>query len=265
LKWSFKVSRTRVKTALSKSGLPGLDYALNPYIGCSHGCIYCYARLYTSNREVSEKWGSIVVVKENIVDVLRREVTRYPRGLVGVGTITDAYQPVEAVYRLTRRSLEVLLRHGFKVSIQTKNPLILRDLDLLTRYTELVDVGFTITSLDPETSTTIEPNAPPPGGRVEALKKLVENKVKAWIFYGPIIPGINSDYSTIKSIVELSGKLGVTLYYDSLHVKDFMKTPTHPLNKYIGRVYSEWRVIEETIIRECRKHGVTCKTGFSPD
>ncbi|HDJ83372.1 MAG TPA: radical SAM protein, partial [Desulfurococcaceae archaeon] len=115
----------KVKEALSKSGLPDLDYALNPYMGCWHSCIYCYARLYTWYKEIADNWGRIIAVKENIVEVLRREIKYKPRGIVGVGTITDAYQPVEALYEITQKSLKVLFSAGFHASIQTKNPLIL--------------------------------------------------------------------------------------------------------------------------------------------
>ncbi|ADV65091.1 SPL family radical SAM protein [Desulfurococcus mucosus] len=263
MNWAFKVIRVRCETALSRSGLPGLDYALNPYTGCAHACIYCYARMYTRNREVSENWGSIVLVKENIVDVLKREVSTHPRGTVGVGTVTDAYQPVEAVYRLTRRSLELLLKHGFHASIQTKNPLILRDIDILTRYRGLVDVGFTVTTLDSEVSRFIEPRAPPPGARVRALEKLSEEGIPVWVFYGPIIPGLNSDEATIEGIIELSRRLNATLYYDPLHVKKFMETPGHALYTYAGRIREEWRSVERKIREECRKLGVVCKPGFA--
>ncbi|AFL66286.1 SPL family radical SAM protein [Desulfurococcus amylolyticus] len=259
----FKVMKTRCETALSRSGLPGLDYALNPYVGCSHACIYCYARLYTRNRDVGSNWGRIILVKENIVDVLRREVAKYPRGVVGIGTVTDAYQPVEAVYKLTRRSLEVLLRHGFHVSIQTKNPLVLRDMDLLVTHRDLVDVGFTITTLDYRASIQIEPHAPPPNARLKALEKLVEENIASWIFYGPIIPGINSDPDTVRSMVDIAKKLNIVLYYDVLHVKSFMNTPTHPLYNYIEKTRRERRRIMELIETECRRQKVTCRTGFS--
>ncbi|MCY0868189.1 MAG: radical SAM protein [Desulfurococcus sp.] len=264
MKWSFRVVEARYGKALSKSRLPGLDYALNPYVGCSHACIYCYARLYTKNKAVSGNWGEIVVVKKDLIDSLKREVRRYPKGTVGLGTITDGYQPIEAVYKLSRRSLELLLPHGFHVSIQTKNPLILRDAGLLADYNKLVDVGFTITTLDEEVSAIIEPNAPPPSARVRALRALSEKGIPVWVFYGPIIPGLNSDHDTIRSLVELARELNAILYYDVLHVKEFMKTPSHPLYSLLSRVYREQYRIEETVLSECRRQGVKCKPGFSP-
>jgi hypothetical protein len=126
--------RIRVKTALSKSGLYDLDYAYNPYVGCFHGCVYCYARAYVRDEEVSRNWGTVVYIKENILEVLREEVKRKPRGVVGVSTLTDPYQPIEAGEGLTRRGIQVLLQGNFKVSIQTKSPLVTRDIDILKSY-----------------------------------------------------------------------------------------------------------------------------------
>ncbi|MEM2223397.1 MAG: radical SAM protein [Acidilobaceae archaeon] len=151
---------SNVKNALSRRGLPDLDYALNPYAGCSFGCIYCYARLYTRDRRAYSNWGDIVIVKANIIKVLEHEVKKLPRGVVGLGTITDGYQTIESIFKLTRKSLEILLEKGFHLSIQTKSPMILRDLDILTANKENVDVGLTLTTLNYEITKFIEPYAP---------------------------------------------------------------------------------------------------------
>jgi len=262
----LRVYVTSVKTALSRSGLPDLDYSLNPYIGCGHGCIYCYARQYTGNKMVSENWGKIVFVKSNIVAILMREVRKLKPGTVGVGTITDSYQPVEAVYKLTRKSLEVLLSHGFKVSIQTKNPLVVRDMDLFARNPGKVDVGFTITTLDNKLSSFLEPSSPPPRARVEALRKITALGVKTWIFYGPIIPGLNDDEDTISNLVEIASELGATLYYDPLHVKPFMNRNDHPLNNYVKtKTMNWWTKVSRTILNYCMKNHIECKPGFTGD
>jgi len=263
---AFKVYLTTVKTALSDTGLPDLKYALNPYIGCSHGCVYCYARLYTRDKRVSENWGNTVVVKYNLPQVLEREVKSRERGVVGVGTITDPYQPVEAHYKITVKSLLVLLKAGFPVSIQTKNPLVLRDLRVLAEHRDLVDVGFTITTLKYEIAKFIEPRAPPPSSRVEALRRLRASGLKTWIFYGPVIPGLNDDVETIKCLVELAAETRSVLYYDPVHVKSFMKTPTHVLYTYIQGSTREWRSrVERAVLNTCRELGVTCKPGFTGD
>uniref|UniRef100_A0A7C5Z010 Radical SAM protein n=2 Tax=Ignisphaera aggregans TaxID=334771 RepID=A0A7C5Z010_9CREN len=169
----FRIIEVEVKQALSKSGLPDLDYALNPYVGCVHGCLYCYAKAYTRYKKVVDNWGRIVLVKKNLIPTLLREVKKVKKGSVGIGTITDPYQPVEAIYKLSRRSIEALAENGFKISIQTKSSLILRDIDILRMYRDIVDVGITITStFNTSPMILLEPYSSPPKARIETLRKL---------------------------------------------------------------------------------------------
>jgi len=172
------------KSALSPSGLSGIDYALNPYRGCSNGCLYCYAPYVL--REDPEKWGKEIGVKMNLPDILNREVRRI-EGIIGVGTVTDPYQRGEERYLVTRRCLEVLssLSSPLPVTIQTKSSLVKRDLDLLEKMR--VDVGFTITSLD---SSVYEPHAPPIRDRIKCAKELNSRGIATWAFIGPILPGV---------------------------------------------------------------------------
>lgn len=261
------VMTERVERALSKTGLPDADYALNPYVGCSHGCVYCYGRLYVSNERVRESWGQVVIAKINVHKVLEREVKKIPKGLVSVGTITDPYQPVESVFKLTRRSLEVLLSHGFHVSIQTKNPMVLRDLDLIEAHRDLVDVGFTITTVDRKIASTIEPHAPPPGARVSALERLAERGVTTWIFYGPIIPEVNDDPVTAEAIAEVAARTRSVLYFDPLRVKPFMLDRSYPFRelalKAKDRAWLE-RVVG-VMRRVCEEKKIECRTGFTAE
>jgi len=255
--------RVKARKALSKSGLPDLDYALNPYIGCEHACIYCYARCYVDN-QVAREWGSIVLIKENIVEVLRRELRSKNYGIVGVGTISDAYQPIEEKECLTRQCIEVLLKHGFKISIQTKSDLVLRDLDLLKH--DRVDVGFTITFIDDSKARRFEPRAPPPSQRIEALRELRRRGVRnTWIFYGPVIPGVNDDEETFQELLALAKELSAVLYIDPLHPKKFMFEN--------GILAEEARAVRskhfikriEYMFRVCREKGVVCRQGFTGD
>ena len=253
----------KVKEALSRSGLPDLDYALNPYMGCWHSCIYCYARIYTWYREAAENWGEVIVVKENITSILGREVRYKARGVVGVGTITDAYQPVEAVYKLTRRSLEILFSAKFHASIQTKNPLILRDLDLLVENKNLVDVGFTITTLDNQVARIIEPRAPPPKARAKALETIASHGVETWVFMGPIIPGYNDDDASIEELVRLAKETNSIFYYDKLRVKDFMLKGDHVLrSSALKSKYYNWNKLFSKIEHYCRIYNVKCLPGM---
>ncbi|MCS7130001.1 MAG: radical SAM protein [Archaeoglobaceae archaeon] len=251
------LERKKVKSALGKSNLPGLDYTINPYIGCSHGCIYCYARLYCDAR-IAKNWGKIVVVKENIAETLLKEIGRRKRGVVGLSTITDPYQSIEAKERITREVLRILLENGFKVSIQTKSDLVLRDLDLLFEKKEIVDVGFTITTLEDRIAELIEPNAPKPSARVKALEKISGEGIKTWIFLGPIIPEISE--KSFEEIVEIAKATNSLLYYDKYRVKPFMSGYAKELAEKARR--TDWKEIAERIKGLCIAKGVEFTSGF---
>ncbi len=181
----MKVREVSCSTALSPSSLPGLDYALNPYRGCSIGCVYCYS---PSVLREARPWGRFVDVKRNIPAVLAKELKRKERGTVGLGTVTDGYQPLEGRYHLTRYCLEQLARHDFPVSIQTKSSLVLKDLDLQRRLPE-VEVGVTITTMDEAMRRRFEPFSSPSARLIEALRGLNAAGLRTWAFVGPILPG----------------------------------------------------------------------------
>ncbi len=253
----------KIKQALTKSGLPDIDYALNPYLGCSHSCLYCYAKMYTRLNDVTTNWGSIIAVKKNLLDVLIKEVEKLKKGVVGIGTITDPYQPVEAIYRLTRSSIEILARGGFRVSIQTKSSLVLRDIDILKRYRDCVDVGLTITStVDSSPMRIFEPYSTPPSARIKALEKLFESGIKTWIFYGPVIPGYNDSIEEVTKIVKLAKETESLLYIDRLRIKRFMQFD--PFLKSIASKSAryDWREFYSNIYRLCRDMKVVCRSGF---
>lgn len=259
----FKIVEIEVRQALSRSGLPDVDYALNPYIGCAHGCLYCYAKAYTRFRDVVENWGSIVVVKKNIVDLLEDDVKRVRRGVVGIGTITDPYQPVEALYGLTRKSIEILLENGFRVSIQTKSSLVLRDLDILRTHRGAVDVGITITSTRNLSKVRfLEPYSTPPLARVETLKKIAREGVKTWIFYGPIVPGYNDSLGEVVEILRIAKETNSIVYFDKFRVKKFMYRST-PLRDIARESTAyDWDLLYKTILNLCREMNVICRKGF---
>jgi len=259
----FRIVEINVSSALSKSGLPDLDYALNPYVGCSHGCLYCYAKEYTKASEVVENWGWVIAVKRNLLEVLYREVKRVRRGVVGLGTITDGYQPVEALYKLSRKSIEILVSNGFNVSVQTKSTLVLRDLDVLKRYSKQVDVGFTITSTRVDSKMTmLEPFSSPPRARMEALKKLSREGIRTWIFYGPVVPGINDDLEEIEQVLQLARETGSTAYFDKFRVKRFMWRDSFLAELAKKSLEYSWGKFMEKVLELCQRLGVVCRYGF---
>jgi DNA repair photolyase len=176
-----------VRTVLSKSGIPGVDYCINPYVGCFNGCRYCYAtfmKRYTGHREA---WGSFVDVKVNGPEVLHRQIRRAHKGTVMISSVTDPYQPMEENYRLTRRCLEILLQHQFPVHILTKSPLVLRDMDLIKQFNK-IEVGVTVTTDDETIKRIFEPQAPSIDTRIHTLKTLCENGINTYAFIGPLLP-----------------------------------------------------------------------------
>ncbi len=254
--------RAKCKRALSKSGLPDLDYALNPYLGCEHACIYCYGRNYVPPA-VAKRWGEIVIVRDDVCDALKREIKLLRKGVVGIGTISDAYQPIEEREYLTRRCIEILLEHSFRVSIQTKSSLIERDLDLLKN--SLVDVGITITFIDDSKARRYEPRASPPSERIEVARYLRKKGVELWIFYGPVIPGVNDDDDTLKELILLAKELDSVLYIDPLHPKKFMFDEGILVDEARRVKSREFRKRIEHMFRVCEEMGVKCKPGFEGD
>lgn len=186
----IRVTEIECKTALSPSRLPGYDYALNPYKGCAHGCKYCYAPniLRIPRRE----WGGFVEIRRNIPKILANELKNKKRGVIGISTTTDPYQPLEKNYKLTRYCLEQMVRHDFPVSILTKSPLIMRDIDLLLRLSE-VEVGFTITTYNDSERKLLEPGAPSIDSRINALEKCSKKGISTYAFIGPLYPTIDED------------------------------------------------------------------------
>jgi len=184
---SLIIKEIKVKSVLTRSGIPGVDYCINPYVGCAHGCRYCYAtfmKRYTGHTEV---WGGFVDVKINAPEVLQRELKRKEKGRIIISSVTDAYQPVEGRCKITRQCLEVLLQYQFPVDILTKSPLVLRDMDLIKRF-EDIEVGITITTDDEAIRKAIEPKAPPIAARINALKALHDKGIKTYAFIGPMLP-----------------------------------------------------------------------------
>lgn len=259
---SIEYRRVRVSSVLSRSGLYDLDYAYNPYAGCEHGCLYCYARCFTRYRDAAERWGSIVYVKKNALEALTQDIRRAKLGTVGVSTITDPYQPVEAVELLSRRGIEALLKAGFGVSVQTKSPLVLRDLDIFSRYRQMVDVGLTITTMRAEIAKLIEPKAPPPAERARALSVLSEGRVETWVFLGPIIRGVNDSEEAIREVVNVSQETGSRLYYDYFRMKPGLEKPMQPILRYYPQALDTsrtWRgSVSRLVERICGELGVEC-------
>jgi DNA repair photolyase len=178
------------KTALAKSKIPGISFAINPYLGCGHGCRYCYAvfmRKYSHGHEHA-RWGDFVEVKANIAGVLRKELAGKRRtDTAMLSSVCDPYQPVEAKYKLTRECILALREFGWGIDILTRSPLVLRDCGLLASSLD-VCVGMSLPTDDDEVRKITEPHAPPIEARIATLKKLHEAGLRTWAFIAPMLP-----------------------------------------------------------------------------
>jgi len=152
------VKEVYAKTILSKSKV--FDYTINPYIGCEHGCTYCYARFMKRFTGHKEEWGRFVDVKINATSLLQGEIKKKRAGRVWISGTCDPYQPLEKKYELTKRCLEILSKHDWPVAIQTKSPLVLHDAELLRKFND-IEVGLTITTADENIRKIFELNSPP--------------------------------------------------------------------------------------------------------
>ncbi len=179
-----------VKSALVKSRIPGVNYVINPYLGCGHGCKYCYAVFMKkyARRHQGLSWGSFVEAKVNIAEVLRAELAKKRQpGRAMLASVCDPYQPLEARFRLTRQCLEALRDYGWGIDILTRSPLVARDLDLLAA-TPGVSVGLSIPTDDERVRRVTEPQAPPIPARIATLKRLAAAGIATWVFIAPMLP-----------------------------------------------------------------------------
>jgi DNA repair photolyase len=175
------------KNVLTKTAIEGYDYCINPYVGCAHGCSYCYATFMKRFTGHMEAWGEFVDVKVNAPEVSYRQLRRARKGSVLIGTVTDPYQSVEKKYRITRGCLEALLERQFPVNILTRSPLVVRDIDLFGQF-EYISVGLSVTTDSEKIKKVFEPNSPPIQARIQALRTLHEEGVRTYAFIGPMLP-----------------------------------------------------------------------------
>ena len=180
------ITETKPKTILSISKV--FPYVINPYTGCQHSCSYCYARFMKRFTGHPEPWGQFVDVKVNAPDLLEQQVAKKKKGRVWISGVCDPYQPLEAKYELTRRCLEILARNDWPVSVQTRSPLVLRDINILRKGRDF-EVGLSITTADDGIRTLFEPSAPPIEERIGALDELHRAGIRTYVMIAPMLPG----------------------------------------------------------------------------
>ena len=209
----MQIKEVNTKNVITQSKLPDADYVVNPFIGCQHACIYCYAdfiKRFTGHS--TEKWGEFVDVKINSADTIRS--TTFNNKIILLGSVTDPYQQVEKKYEITRKILLRLLDFQPHLEILTKSGLILRDIELLRRF-KFLRVGISIASLDSDITKQLEPNASTPSVRLSIVKSLKEANINSYLFVSPIFPHI-TDY---KQIIENFKEFVSAIYFENLNIR----------------------------------------------
>ncbi len=272
----------KAKTILTKvadgSEWYGIDYNMNLYRGCSHGCIYCDSR---SNCYHIENFD-VPKGKENALAILERELARKrEKGVVGIGSMSDTYGPFEKEYELTRGALKLLSRYGFGVSIDTKSPLILRDLDLLKEINQKnsVIVKFTVTTPHDELARMIEPRVANSSERLAAVRKLSENGIFTGIMMNPVLPFLTDWPEDLKILVLkahesgarfIHSYMGVTLrenqrdyFYEQLDIH-FPGLREKYVRRYGNRYFcapANANELYKLLVQECDHYGILHEMG----
>jgi len=205
---------TACKTILNRSAIS--DYSLNCYTGCTHACVYCYARFMQRFHPHPEPWGAFVDVKQNAVEVLKRQLRRATPGDVFLSSACDGWQPIEAECRLTRRCCELLLERGFQVNVLTKSALVLRDLDVFAGRS--ARIGVTVTTLDERLQRLWEPQASSVAERFRVLHEARRAGLKTSIMFGPLLPFLSDSQEAIDGLLARAADLEIdVIWVDALN------------------------------------------------
>jgi DNA repair photolyase len=228
-----------VKNYISKSGIGGVDFAANPYVGCPHKCIYCYAEFMRRFTGHTEPWGDFVDAKRcsapiNLVKIAGRHVM--------LSSVTDPYNPYEKKYGITRGILEQLVHADCSVGILTKSFLVVRDIDLFRKMSR-VRVGVSMNSTDEEFRAASEPYASGVPKRIEALKRLREAGVQTYLFMSPIFPGLSDVTRVIESVWDFADEF----FFENLKLRGAYKPR---VLDFIKRRYPEYSGLYRTVYGE---------------
>ena len=237
----MKIKEVIAKNVITKSNLPDADFVINPYIGCAHSCIYCYARFMKRFTGHLEKWGEFVDVKVNSCDTIPLKGKKIFNKSVFMSSVTDPYQQVENKYQITRKILQKIVNLEPILSIQTKSSLIVRDIDILKKF-ENCKVGVTITTLNDDIRKEIEPNTSSIEKRLAALKQLNESGLETYVFIGPILPFI-TDW---KSIVETTKDYVDSYMFENLNMHGTISTDIYNwIGKNHNNLLAEYKAVHK--------------------
>jgi len=263
----MKIEFREAKSVVTKSNIPGIDYVINPYTGCQHGCIYCYAEFmkrFTNHK--GDIWGDFLDIKSYPWEKINPE--KYDGKNILLSSVTDPYLPLEKKFENTRKILSQLKDTSASISILTKSQLVTRDIDLFRQF-ENIEVGVSLNTLDSEFARKIEPLASRPIDRLKALEKIHQEGIKTYVFVSPIFPKI-TDY---QEIIQNSLKFADYYRFENLNFRPHNigriyeiveKTYPNllPFYKSLRKDQSYWELLEKDIENYCINNSLKCKMAF---
>ena len=261
------INKTSAKNIITKSNIPGVDFVINPYVGCQHACIYCYAEFmkrFTGHG--GEKWGEFLDVK--CYDVNKIKPEKYDGKTLLLSSVTDPYTPLERKYENTRHILERLSGTKASVQILTKSNLVTRDIDLFRQF-ENIQVGISMNSLNEGFGKLIEPRASKPQDRLDALKTIANAGISTYVFISPLFPKI-SDW---QNIIEAAVPFTSDFRFENLNfrghnisrIMNLVKRRYPELRDYYDKLREDdslWNKIESDITEFCSLRDVDCEIDF---
>jgi DNA repair photolyase len=263
----MRINEVETKNPATKSKIPSIDYVINPYIGCQHGCIYCYAEFmirFTGHK--GEKWGDFIDIKRFNPDKIKP--SRYDEKTLLLSSVTDPYQPIEKREENTRKILERFIGTNVSLQILTKSALFKRDIELFQKIPN-IQVGCSLSTLDSEIAKKLEPHAAPPLSRLRSLKEVHDAGVKTHVFISPFFPKI-TDY---KAILDETISYIDSVSFENINFRPHNKTrilkfiqdvkpSLLPYYKELVEDPSVWEDIEEDITKYCEDRSLNYKIAF---
>lgn len=275
-----RVVEVAAKSALNRVRGMGFGWSLNPYTGCAHQCVFCYARGTHAYRDLDgvREWGAVLGAKLNLAKVLRDELARpsWCGGEIAIGTATDPYQALEGRYRLMRGILAALRDARADFHITTRSPLIVRDLDLLAQCARRGDVGVavSIATLDDALAREIEPTVAPPRQRLRAVSALAGAGIRVGVAVAPVLPGLTDDCNTLADVVRSAAEAGAShVWHGTLNLgaitRDayfaFLRTTRPELVERHERLFRRGRYAESDYVRDvAERFHAACRTVTFP-
>ncbi len=263
----MKIEFREAKSIITKSNIPSVDYVINPYTGCQHGCIYCYAEFmirFTGHK--GEKWGQFLDVKAFDLNKIKPE--KYVGKVILLSSVTDPYLPLEKKYQNTRKILEKLVGTEAEISILTKSKLVVRDLDLFKQFKN-IRVGISISTLNAEFARVIERAASKPSDRLDAIKQISKAGIETYTFISPFFPEITNFKAIVREIKDYTDRfLFENLNFRPHNIPRIMNIIKEhyprlfPKYKEIQKDHTYWDVLEQEIANFCQQENLNYEIEF---